>query len=380
MSATTAPAVARLLTAAGDLTAPGAVGPDLVARLAATGALGAMVPAEHGGAALTHARYGQLHRVVAARSASLQSLMTVHGMVCHALTRSSRPELQALLPELARGELIAAFALSEQEAGSDIRTITTTARDTGDGWVLNGRKKWITFGAHADVFLVFAQADGKDVAILLRRDDPGVHVHPGPPMSGLRDAMPAELELRDCMVPAGRLLARPGTALTMIAGPALTLGRLSVAYGAWGVAEAACDAALARAVDRHQFGAPLHRLQLVRGLLSDAVVATEGAGLLCERAAEALDRDDEWATGEVLTAKLAASRAATTAATVAAQLHGAEGLVAGSAVDRLVGDARVMEVIEGSTQLLQHLVAEQALARFRHRRATDRDDEKEDDR
>ncbi|MEZ0066892.1 glutaryl-CoA dehydrogenase (non-decarboxylating) [Streptacidiphilus sp. MAP12-20] len=344
-------------------------------------ALGAMVPPAHGGLGLSHAEYGEINRVVAEVSPSRQSLLTVHGMVCRALARWGTPAQRAeFLPELATGAVTGAFALTEEGAGSDVRRVALRARRTAGGWVLDGRKQWLTFGRTAQLFLVFARAEdapeaahpaglpgggGGHVALLVRRDDPGVYLRPAPPTSGFADAELAELELRDCRVPEGRALGRPGTALTHVAADSLVLGRLCVAFGASGLARAALSAALRRSVQREQFTGPLHRLQLVRGLLADAAVAVDGAELLCRRAARALDDRDEWAMSHVLTAKLAASRAATTATRTAAQLHGAAGLVDGGEVDRQVRDARVLEIIEGSTELLQDLVAEQALARHR---------------
>ncbi|MEV0129718.1 acyl-CoA dehydrogenase family protein [Dactylosporangium sp. NPDC050688] len=341
-----------------------------VRQIAATGLPGGMIAARHGGAGLGHAAFGEVNRTVAEVSPALQSLFTVHGMVSRAVTRWGDAALrQELLPMLAAGRCVAAFALTEPGAGSDIRRISTSARPTPGGWVLDGRKTWVTFGQVADVFLVFAVADGRDLALVVRRDDPGVEVRAAAPASGFRASRLAELRLTQCAVDRGRLLGRPGTALTHIATDALTLGRLCVAYGAWGLARTALSAALRRSVTRHQFDGPLHGLQLVRGLLADAGLAVEAAGLLCRRAGDALDRGDEWAVGHVLAAKLAASRAASTAAAAAAQLHGADGLVEGGAVDRHLHDARVMELIEGNTQLLQHMVAEQLLARFRDRAA-----------
>ncbi|MFJ4680411.1 acyl-CoA dehydrogenase family protein [Kitasatospora sp. NPDC088783] len=344
--------------------------PELAAeftdRPTAARALGALVPRAYGGLELGYAGYGEVNRTVAERSPSRQSLLTVHGMVCRALVRwGSARQRDEYLPRLADGSLLGAFALSEEAAGSDVRRIATTAREVPGGWVLDGRKRWVTFGQEAGVFLVFARTGTRDLAVLVRRDDPGVHLQPAPRTSGLRDARLAELVLRECRVPADRLLGRPGAALSHIAADALTLGRLCVAFGAWGLAGAALSAALHRSIERHQFDGPLHRLQLVRGLLADAAVAVDSAQLLCRRAATALDEGDEWALGHVLTAKLGASRAATAAAAAAAQLHGAAGLAEGSRVDRFVQDARVFEVIEGNTQLLQDLIADQALARFR---------------
>lgn len=334
------------------------------------GGLAALVPVRYGGLELSYREYGEINRLVAESSPSSQSLLTVHGMVCRALTRWGSATTQAsYLPRLADGRLTAAFALTEEGAGSDVRQIATSARPAGDGWVVNGSKRWITFGLTARLFLVFA-GQPHDLAILVHRDDPGVRLRPAPRTSGFPDARLADLELRDCRIPGDRVVGRPGSALTHIAADVLTLGRMSVAFGACGLARAALNAALRQSIGRKQFGGPLHRRQLVRGMLADASAAVDAAQELCRRAARAMDEQDEWATHHVLTAKLVASRAATTATAAAAQLHGASGLVAGSEIDRYVHDARVFEVIEGNTQLLQDLIAEQALARFRSEDAT----------
>ncbi|RZB19957.1 acyl-CoA dehydrogenase [Streptomyces sp. F001] len=366
-----------LLPLADEIEAARAVPEGVLETVARSGALAAMVPAQYGGRPLSYQEYGELNRAVARTSASLQSLLTVHGMVCASLSRWA-PERtrQRLLPRLASGELLGAFGLTEDSAGSDAQAIETTAtpdNPAGAGaadavWRLDGVKRWLSFGQVAHCFLVFAKHGDRSVGFLVRRDDPGVTVVPSRRTSGFRSAMLADLHLDGCRVPADRMVGRPGFGVAQVASGALSLGRLCVAYGSLGLAEACCDAMLGHTSSRKQFGGRLIDLQLVRGLVSDAVLDTEAARLLCEQAARAMDAQDDWLIHHVLTAKLAASRAADTAASAAAQLHGAAGLVDGGPVDRWVRDARVMQVIEGSTQLLQHLLAEESLQRFRVRR------------
>lgn len=366
-----------LLPLADEIEAAKAVPPGVLETVARSGALAAMVPAEYGGRPLSHQDYGELNRAVARTSASLQSLLTVHGMVCASLSRWAPEETRRqLLPRLASGELLGAFGLTEDSAGSDAQAIETTAtpedpEDAGAAdtvWRLDGVKRWLSFGQIAHCFLVFAKHGDRSVGFLVRRDDVGVRVVPSRPTSGFRSAMLADLHLEGCRVPAVRMVGRAGFGVSQVASTALSLGRLCVAYGSLGLAEACCDAMLGHTSSRRQFGGRLIDLQLVRGLVSDAVLDTEAARLLCEQAARAMDTKDDWLIHHVLTAKLAASRAASTAAAAAAQLHGATGLVDGGPVDRWVRDARVMQVIEGSTQLLQHLLAEESLQRFRVRR------------
>lgn len=379
-----------LLPLADEIEAAKTVPAHVFEAVAASGALAAMVPEEYGGRPLGHLEYGELNRAVARTSASLQSLLTVHGMVCASLSRwGSQGLRQRLLPRLASGELVGAFGLTEDGAGSDAQAVGTTATpeepstttapeeppkgtDTTDTtetvWRLDGTKRWLSFGQLAHCFLVFAKHGDRSVAFLVQRDDPGVTVVPSRPTSGFRSAMLADLHLEGCRVPADRMVGRPGFGVSQVAGGALSLGRLCVAYGSLGLAEACCDAILAHTSSRKQFGGRLIDLQLVRGLISDAVLDTEAARLLCEQAARAMDTQDDWLIQHVLTAKLAASRAADRASAAAAQLHGAAGMVEGGPVDRWVRDARVMQIIEGSTQLLQDLLADESLQRFRVRR------------
>jgi alkylation response protein AidB-like acyl-CoA dehydrogenase len=162
-----------------------------------------------------------------------------------------------------------------------------------------------------------------------------------------------------------RLIGRPGFALTQIGGRALNHGRLWVAFGAVGLAGACHDATLSRVLAQHRFGKPLGDFQLVRGLISDTEIAVRSARALAERAADAFDCASDWLVEDVLAAKLAAGRAAALAAGVSAQIHGAHGLLADGPVQRRTADARVMEIIEGNTQLVQDLLADQTIARHR---------------
>lgn len=356
-------AVSRVAGDADAWEAAGVVPRTVVDEFAATGVLGALVPEADGGSPWSYADVGEACRLLATVSPSAQSLVTVHGMVTQALARWGSHGQRDLLPELAAGRLIASFALTDDGAGSDISSPSTCAERHGAGWRVTGIKRWLCFGRLAGLFLVFcASADG-DVCLLVSRDDPGVTIVDELATSGFAGAGLARLELDGVLLPADRMLARPRFALTQVAVRALTLGRFCVAAGAVGLAGSALDSMLGRAGGRRQFGGPLADLQLVRGLVADVAVAVAGAAALTQRAAQALDSRDAWAGLVVLEAKLSASRAATLAATSAAQVHGAVGLLVGGRADRRVQDARVLEVIEGNSQLLQDLVAQQTMAR-----------------
>ncbi|MDI5961382.1 acyl-CoA dehydrogenase family protein [Streptantibioticus silvisoli] len=355
----------KLAPLAEDWERAGAVSREIVPLLAGAGLLGALVPTASGGTGWSHRDYGEANRVLGALSPSAQSLLTVHGMVTQALARWGSAPLRALLPRFAGGHAVAAFALSEADAGSDVRQLASTAEQVDGGWRLTGVKRWISFGQLADAFLVFARTAAGDAAFLVRRDDRGVTVSPEARTAGLRAARLAVLELDGCTVPGERLVGRPGFALTQIGGRALTYGRLWVAFGAVGLAESCHRATLERITTQSRFGQPLKDFQLVRGLVSDTELAVRSARLLARQAATASDTASQWLMDEVLAAKLAASRAATLAAGVCAQIHGAQGLVEDSPVQRRLADARVMEIIEGNTQLVQDLLADQTIARWR---------------
>lgn len=355
----------RLAGQADRWEAAGSVPRKAVEQLAETGVLGAFLPAGNGGTGWSHAEYGEANRLLGAVSASAQSLLTVHGMVCQALARWSSPMVRDWFPALAAGDQTGSFALTEPHVGSDVRGLESTAHRDGGGWVLSGVKRWISFGLLADVFLVFAATASGDAAFAVRADDPGVRVEPEAPAAGFGAANLAVLTLQECRLPADRLVGRPGFGLAQVGVRALTLGRLCVAFGAVGLAQACRAATLEHIAGHTRFERRLSDFQLVQGMVADTHVALEGALLLAVRAARFLDDGSQWAVGEVLTAKLAASRAATSAARTSAQLHGALGLAQNSAVQRRLRDAAVFELIEGNTQLLQQLAAEQLVARWR---------------
>lgn len=341
---------------AGEFDADGAVPRAVLERVASAGQLVRAAPAPGDVAALT-----DLHRRLGAASASVQSLLTVHGMVCDTVCRQATPGArEAWLSPLTSGEALGAFALTEDGAGNDTDNLTTTV-DLRDGHVqVDGEKRWVSFGRVADVFLVF----GRDAACLVDRRTPGVTVAPEAATSGFRAAMLARVRFERCAVTPERLITRSTLGVRQVMLRCLTLGRLWVAWGAIGLGELARDRALAHVAARRRSTGTLSDLQLVRGRLTDVAVGLAGARLLCERASRSLADDDD-AVLDAMTAKLAASRAARHAADAAGQLHGAVGLCSDSVVDRLVRDARVLEIIEGGTELLQDVIARSLLARWR---------------
>jgi glutaryl-CoA dehydrogenase (non-decarboxylating) len=331
-----------------------AVPGGLIGMLRERGYLGSLLPPEQGGRGLGMISYGLLTEEIGRGCSSVRSLLTVHDMVAHALQRfGSREAKEAFLPSMARGELLGALALSEAGAGSDIAAVATTAVPDGDGWLLHGSKKWTTFGQIADLFLVFAKVEAKPTAFLLERTTPGLTVAPLHGITGTRASLLAELSLDGCRVPASHRVGKVGTGASFVANYTLEQGRYSVAWGAVGLAQACLDACRRYAGERRQGGAFLAEHQLVAAMLTEMIVNVRAARLLCLRAGWLRQSRDPAAPAETMAAKYFASVTAARAANDAVQIHGANGCTDDYPVGRYLRDAKVLEIIEGSTQIQQ---------------------------
>ena len=333
--------------------------PELIRELAGRGYLGALVPEDRGGAGMDMLTFGVLNEELGRACSSVRSLLTVHSMVEQALLKWGRPaQRERWLPRLAAGETIGAFALSEANAGSDANAIATTARRDQAGYTLSGHKRWTTYGQIADLFLVFARYEGKPAAFLLERDTPGLTVEPIGGMLGTRASMLAALRMDECRIPADSMVGGPGFGIAAVATTALDIGRYSVACGSVGIAQACLDASLSYTAGRKQFDTLLKDFQLIRRMISEMIANVKAARLLCYQAGILKDRGDSRTVMETWIAKYFASTVATKAAADAVQIHGANGCSPDFPVQRYFRDAKIMEIIEGSTQLQQITIAE----------------------
>lgn len=333
----------------------------LVQKMADMGFLGALVSEEFCGKPIDLISFGLLNEELGNACSSTRSLITVHSMVTFALKRwGKREQQEKWLPLLAKGEKIGAFALSEPNIGSNAGHIETTAVSHGNMVVLNGRKKWITFGQIADLFLLFARQDGKAIALLVEKDTPGLTIHPIQGMMGTKGTMLAELELNDCHIPAQNMLAGIGFGIMAVAMSALDIGRYSVAWGSVGIGQACLEASLDYTQVREQFGEPLRKFQLIQQMITNMVTHVKAARLLCLQAGYALENQPANATNDILIAKYFASKTAMEVASDAVQIHGANGCSSDYPVQRFLRDAKVMEIIEGSHQMQQIMIAKNA--------------------
>jgi alkylation response protein AidB-like acyl-CoA dehydrogenase len=293
--------------------------------------------------------------------------MTVHDMVVEAVLKLGSEQVRdRWLPVLLTEGNVAAFALSEPGAGSDVASIATTARAQGGGFVLDGTKRWISFAQIADVFLVVARLEesGELGGFVVPRDTAGLRIEPISGMLGLRASMLGELILDGCLVPEEARVGARSMPGALIAGTPLQLGRYGVAWGSVAIAQACLEASYRYAESRQQFGEPIANHQLIARKLTDMTVETQAARLMSERAGDLLDAASPEAVGATLMAKYYASRTAVAVATESVQIHGAVGVHSAAPVERWFRDARMMEIIEGSTEIQQLMIARRERVRW----------------
>ncbi len=337
---------------------------SVLAAIRASGYLGAALPAKWGGGGIDPVSHGLVTEEIGKVSASVRGLLTVHNMSTQAIVRFGSPEQQARwLPPLCAGRKIVAFALSEPEVGSAAHTIQTQAVERGDGYVLTGVKRWITYGMVADLFLVFAQCEGKPVALVVERESVGLEIEPLTNVFGTRGSMLAQLRFNDVRVAKDCQIGPTGAGITFVANAALDHGRFSVAWGSTGIIQACLHACLSYAQKRQQGESRLKDYQLIRRQLADMLVAHTTARALCYRSACLREQGDPRAVMETSMAKYHASASAIRAATDAVHLHGANGCSADYPVSRYLRDATVMGIIEGTHEIHQLALANYAFQR-----------------
>ncbi|CAM5660418.1 acyl-CoA dehydrogenase [Streptomyces narbonensis] len=337
----------------------------IVKKLGAVGFLGLTIPEEYGGSGGDHLAYCLVTEELGRGDSSVRGIVSVSlGLVAKTLAGwGTEEQKRAWLPRLASGEALGCFGLTEPGTGSDAGNLTTRAVRDGDDYVVNGTKMFITNGTWADVVLLFARTNDAPghrgvSAFLVPTDTPGLTRRAVHGKLGLRGQATAELVLEDVRVPATAMLGPEGKGFT-VAMSALAKGRMSVAAGCVGIAQAALDVAVRYAGEREQFGKPIASYQLVQELISDIAVDVDAARLLTWRVADLIDRGEDFATA-ASKAKLYASEAAVRAANNALQVFGGYGYIDEYPVGKLVRDARVMTLYEGTSQI-QKLIIGRAL-------------------
>ncbi|MCQ1580833.1 acyl-CoA dehydrogenase family protein [Streptomyces parvus] len=338
---------------------------SIVGKLGELGFLGLTVPEEYGGSGGDHLSYCLVTEELGRGDSSVRGIVSVSlGLVAKTIASwGSEEQKRQWLPRLTSGEAIGCFGLTEPGTGSDAGNLVTRAVRDGGDYVVNGTKMFITNGTWADVVLLFARTNDSPghrgvSAFLVPTDTPGLTRRTVHGKLGLRGQATAELVLEDVRMPASCLLGPEGKGFSL-AMSALAKGRMSVAAGCVGIAQAAQDAAVRYAGEREQFGKAIARHQLVQELLSDIAVDVDAARLLTWRVADLIDRGQDFATA-ASKAKLYASEAAVRCANNALQVFGGYGYIDEYPVGKLLRDARVMTLYEGTSQI-QKLIIGRAL-------------------
>lgn len=346
---------------------------EAVHALAGHGLFGAVIEQANGGSAFAPLAWGEALEAIGEASMSLLSVLTVHTMCAHAIERWGEAEQKAAwLPALASGAKLGAFALTEPATGSDARNVETQLEDGGDHWRVTGRKRWISAAQIADVFLVFGKTAAGPTAILVPRESAGLSIMPIDGMLGFRAAQLGELVFDNVAVPKNLTIGREGMGFSHVANLALDAGRFCIACGCTGLIRACVRASVDYARARHQFGVALRAHQMIQTMLAEMTTAHKAARALWRHAATLRADSDPASITETTIAKYFASTAASRAANDAVQIHGANGCGPDYPVQRFFRDARIGEIIEGSNQMQQILIAHEACREYaaRPRKAT----------
>jgi len=337
----------------------------LVRALGAAGLLDCAVAAPDGDVTTIDSRSICLSRETLAYADGLADFaFAMRGLGSGAVALAGSPELRnAVLPKVRAGEWLAAFALSEKDAGSDVAAMTCTARADGDSYILDGEKTWISNGGIADVYTLFARTGEAPGA----RGISAFVVFPDDPGFGIADRIDiiaphplATLRLENCRIPASRRLGAPGGGFK-IAMQTLDIFRASVAAAALGFARRALDEAISHARNRRMFGGTLSDLQLTQAALGDMATDTDAAAMLTYRAAWRRDVQKLPTTREAAMAKLAATETAQRVIDRAVQMFGGRGVRKGEIVESLYREIRALRIYEGATEVQKLIVARELL-------------------
>lgn len=340
----------------------------LLKRAASQGFMGALAPEEpYGGAGFDLVTYTLLIEAMAAECASTALVLHVHNALALGtlVAYGSDEAKDALLPEMVAGERIGAFALTEAGAGSDPTQLRTLARRDGDGYILHGTKTWVSNGGIAGVFVVFAATDpaagARGIsAFVVPAETPGVVVGGREKTLGLRGASIHRIYLKDVRVPAAYRLGAEGEGYK-IALATLDRGRVGIGAAAVGAACKALELGIKFAGERSQFGVPIGAKQAIQTYLADSATDIAAAEWLVRHAAWLADQGRPF-TQEAAMAKLFASRMVANVTNKMVQVHGGAGYIVDYPIERYYRDARAMELVEGTSQIQQIVIAGGLLA------------------
>jgi len=334
--------------------------PDSVfVKLGESGYLGANIPAKYGGKSWDLVTFGLLHEALGRADSAFTGILTVQSMISSAILKwGSEEQRLKWLPPLARGSTIGAFALTEPGTGSDIQSIATEFRPSGQlgKLVLNGEKIWITSAQKAHVFLIFGKLNGQPLACLVPRETQGFEIEPITNLMGFRSAGLARLRFNGVSIPVSNILGKPGFAFTHVAPVGLQFGRLSTACSALGLLRGCFEESTCYAASRKIGPNRVGDLGMIQSLIAKMGTNLEAARLLCWSACRSADESMPEAFTRTFIAKYFSSQAAVQAASDAVQILGAAGCHESSPVARFYRGAKIMELIEGTTQVHEYVL------------------------
>ncbi len=338
-----------------------------VRKLGELGFMGIIVGEKYGGAGLDNLSYVLAMEEIAKIDASCAVCMSVNNsLVCWGLQEYGTEEQKLkYLPDLATGKTLGAFLLSEPEAGSDATSQHTIAEDKGDHYLLNGTKNWITNGDSASVYLVMAQTHAEKGShgintLIVEKNWPGVTVGPKENKMGIRASDTCSIQFQDVKVPKENRIGPEGFGFTF-AMKTLDGGRIGIAAQALGIAAGAYDLALKYSKERKAFGKEISNLQAIQFKLADMATRIDAARMLVWKAAWLKDQKKDYALNSSM-AKLFASETAMWVTTEAVQIHGGYGYVKEYHVERLMRDAKVTQIYEGTSEIQRLVISRKVLA------------------
>ena len=339
---------------------------EQVKQMGELGFMGMMVSPEYGGSGMDTVSYILAIEEISKVDASASVCMSVNNsLVCWALEKyGTEEQKQKYLKPLASGEKIGAFCLSEPEAGSDATSQRTTAEDKGDYYLLNGTKNWITNGNSASIYLVIAQTDidkkHKGInCLIVERGMDGFVVGQKEDKMGIRGSDTHSLMFTDVKVPKENRLGEDGQGFN-IAMATLNGGRIGIAAQAVGIAGGALELALKYSKERKTFGKEIHKHQAIAFKLADMATKVEAARLLCLKAAQIKDAGGDYSLSGAM-AKLYASKIAMEVTSDAIQIHGGYGYVKEFHVERMLRDAKITEIYEGTSEIQKIVISRHIL-------------------
>ena len=339
---------------------------NLVKKMGDLGFMGIMVDPEFGGSGMDTLSYVLIIEELSKIDASASVIASVNNsLVCYGIEKfGNKKQKNKYLPKLSTGESVGAFCLSEPEAGSDATSQTTLAVDKGDHYIINGTKNWITNGSRAQIYIVIAQTNKskghKGInAFIVERNTPGFHIGPKENKLGIRGSDTHTLQFNNVKVPKENRIGEDGFGFKF-AMKTLSGGRIGIAAQALGIASGAYELALKYSKERKAFGKEISKHQAIGFKLAEMATDIEAARLLVYKAAIEKDNNINYDKSSAM-AKLYASKVAMQHTVEAVQIHGGNGFVKDYHVERMMRDAKVTQIYEGTSEIQKIVISRELL-------------------